>query len=159
MDCDLSLLRQSVEYQHYRRGLGNPPGRVRRQRRHVDCQRHDNDAGSDSYWPERVRTIAPAYLALAEGFAASGDEAAKFDLARALAEAAWTEPAGSLLGTARYAAPEQVKGESVDGRADIYALSVTLVEAVTGKVPFAADTTIATLMARVDTPEELFEHL
>src|SRR5436305_7177796 len=77
---------------------------------------------------------------------------ADFGMARALAEAAWTEPAGSLLGTARYAAPEQVKGESVDGRADIYALSVTLIEAVTGKVPFAADTTIATLMARVDTP-------
>jgi len=79
---------------------------------------------------------------------------ADFGMARALAEAAWTEPAGALLGTARYAAPEQVKGESVDGRADVYALSVTLVEAVTGKVPFAADTTIATLMARVDTPLE-----
>jgi len=77
---------------------------------------------------------------------------ADFGMARALAEAAWTEPAGALLGTARYAAPEQVKGESVDGRADIYALSVTLIEAVTGKVPFASDTTIATLMARVDTP-------
>jgi len=77
---------------------------------------------------------------------------ADFGMARALAEAAWTEPAGALLGTARYAAPEQVKGESVDGRADVYALSVTLVEAVTGKVPFAADTTIGTLMARVDTP-------
>jgi len=79
---------------------------------------------------------------------------ADFGMARALAEAAWTEPAGALLGTARYAAPEQVKGESVDGRADIYALSVTLIEAVTGKVPFAADTTIATLMARVDNPLE-----
>jgi serine/threonine protein kinase len=79
---------------------------------------------------------------------------ADFGMARALAEAAWTEPAGALLGTARYAAPEQVKGESVDGRADIYALSVTLIEAVTGKVPFAADTTIGTLMARVDRPVE-----
>jgi serine/threonine-protein kinase len=77
---------------------------------------------------------------------------ADFGLARALAEAAWTEPAGAILGTARYAAPEQVKGESVDGRADVYALAVTLIEAVTGRVPFAADTTIATLMARVDTP-------
>jgi len=79
---------------------------------------------------------------------------ADFGMARALAEAAWTEPAGALLGTARYAAPEQVKGESVDGRADIYALSVTLIEAVTGTVPFAADTTIGTLMARVDKPVE-----
>jgi serine/threonine-protein kinase len=79
---------------------------------------------------------------------------ADFGLARALAEAAWTEPAGALLGTARYAAPEQVKGESVDGRADIYALGITLIEAVTGSVPFAADTTIGTLMARVDKPLE-----
>ena len=77
---------------------------------------------------------------------------ADFGMARALAEAAWTEPAGALLGTARYAAPEQVKGESVDGRADLYSLSVTLIEAVTGEVPFAADTTIATLMGRVGNP-------
>jgi eukaryotic-like serine/threonine-protein kinase len=97
------------------------------------------------------RDIKPGNLLFdTEGRLRIGD----FGMARALAEAAWTEPAGALLGTARYAAPEQVKGESVDGRADIYALSVTLVEAVTGKVPFAADTTIGTLMARVDTPLE-----
>ena len=35
---------------------------------------------------------------------------ADFGLARALAEAAWTEPDGAILGTARYAAPEQVEG-------------------------------------------------
>ena len=74
---------------------------------------------------------------------------ADFGLARALAEAAVTEPSGSLLGTARYASPEQARGQSVDGRADVYALALVLVEAVTGKVPFSADTTIATLMARV----------
>lgn len=74
---------------------------------------------------------------------------ADFGLARALAEAAVTEPSGALLGTARYASPEQAKGLSVDGRADVYALALVLVEAVTGKVPFSADTTIATLMARV----------
>lgn len=74
---------------------------------------------------------------------------ADFGLARALAEAAVTEPSGALLGTARYASPEQARGLSVDGRADVYALALLLVEAVTGKVPFSADTTIATLMARV----------
>jgi serine/threonine-protein kinase len=77
---------------------------------------------------------------------------ADFGLARALAEAAWTEPAGAMLGTARYASPEQVQGSSVDGKADVYALGLVLVEAVTGSVPFAADTTIATLMGRVDKP-------
>jgi beta-lactam-binding protein with PASTA domain len=95
------------------------------------------------------RDIKPGNLLFdGEGHLRVGD----FGLARALAEAAWTEPAGALLGTARYAAPEQVKGESVDGRADVYALAVVLVEAVTGEVPFAADTTIATLMGRVEHP-------
>lgn len=84
---------------------------------------------------------------------------ADFGLARALAEAAWTEPAGAILGTARYASPEQAQGLSVDGKADVYSLALVLVESVTGRVPFSADTTIATLMARVnahfEAPDEL----
>ncbi len=74
---------------------------------------------------------------------------ADFGLARALAEAAWTEPVGATLGTARYAAPEQAQGRRVDGRADVYALALVLFEALTGSVPFSTDTTIGTLMARV----------
>ncbi|MGK2949714.1 MAG: protein kinase domain-containing protein [Acidimicrobiales bacterium] len=85
-----------------------------------------------------------------------GDDArlriADFGLARALAEAAWTEPQGAVLGTARYASPEQAQGQPVDGKADVYSLGLTLIEAVTGTVPFTADTTIATLMARVGKP-------
>jgi serine/threonine-protein kinase len=76
---------------------------------------------------------------------------ADFGLARALAEAAWTEPDGAILGTARYAAPEQVEGWTLDGRADVYSLALVLYEGVTGTVPFARDTTVATLMARVGT--------
>lgn len=77
---------------------------------------------------------------------------ADFGLARALAEAAWTEPVGATLGTARYAAPEQAEGKRIDGRADVYSLSLVLYEALTGVVPFGADTTIGTLMARVNAP-------
>jgi beta-lactam-binding protein with PASTA domain/tRNA A-37 threonylcarbamoyl transferase component Bud32 len=84
---------------------------------------------------------------------------ADFGLARALAEAAWTEPAGAVLGTARYAAPEQVEGRPLDGRADIYALTLVLYEGVTGEVPFSSDTTIATLMGRVDAPLPPHERL
>ena len=79
---------------------------------------------------------------------------ADFGLARALAEAAWTEPVGAVLGTARYASPEQVRGVPVDGKADVYSLAVVLVEAVTGRVPFAAETTVATLVGRLETPLE-----
>jgi serine/threonine-protein kinase len=75
---------------------------------------------------------------------------ADFGIARALAEAAWTEPQGAVLGTARYASPEQARGATLDGRSDVYSLALVLVEAVTGAVPFASDTTLGTLMARVD---------
>lgn len=74
---------------------------------------------------------------------------ADFGLALALAEATWTEPAGAVIGTARYASPELVRGEHLDSKADVYSLALVLVEAVTGQVPFVADTAFGTLMARV----------
>ncbi len=77
---------------------------------------------------------------------------ADFGVARALAEAAWTEPAGAMVGTARYASPEQAEGHNVDGRADVYGLALVLYEALTGEVPFTADTTTATLRARIGAP-------
>ena len=77
---------------------------------------------------------------------------ADFGLARALSEAAWTEPSDSLLGTVKYAAPEQGSGRRVDGKADVYALGLVLIEAVTGTVPLVGESTIATLAGRVDSP-------
>ena len=102
------------------------------------------------------RDVKPANLLFDdEGRLAIAD----FGIARALAEAACTEPVGAVLGTARYASPEQAQGSAVDGKADVYALALVLVETVTGQVPFAADTPAATLMARVgatlDPPPEL----
>ncbi len=77
---------------------------------------------------------------------------ADFGLARALAEASWTEPAGAVFGTARYASPEQARGVQLDARSDLYSLALVLVEAVTGTIPFAADTTIGPLAARTQQP-------
>jgi serine/threonine-protein kinase len=74
---------------------------------------------------------------------------ADFGVARALAEAAWTEPAGAMVGTARYISPEAAEGKPVDGRADVYSLALVLYEAVTGTVPFVTDTTMGTLAARI----------
>ncbi len=94
------------------------------------------------------RDIKPANLLFDEhGIARVAD----FGLARALAEASWTEPAGAVVGTARYAAPEQATGAPLDGRADLYSLAVVLVEAVTGTVPAVADTAIGTLAVRTHT--------
>ena len=94
------------------------------------------------------RDIKPANLLFGED---GRLRVADFGLARAIAEAGWTET-GAVLGTARYASPEQARGEVVDGRSDVYSLALVLVESVTGAVPFSADTTIGTLMARLEHP-------
>jgi len=80
---------------------------------------------------------------------------ADFGLARALAEASWTEPSGVTVGTARYASPEQALGRRLDGRSDVYSLGLVLVECLTGKVPFTGDTTTATLALRTQGDLEL----
>ncbi|HUZ19726.1 MAG TPA: PASTA domain-containing protein [Acidimicrobiales bacterium] len=92
------------------------------------------------------RDVKPANLLFDED---GGVRVADFGLARALAEAAWTEPAGAVLGTARYASPEQAEGRALDDRSDVYSLALVLFESVTGRVPFSGETTFATLMARV----------
>ena len=102
------------------------------------------------------RDIKPANLLFdAHGIVRVAD----FGLARALAEASWTEPAGTVVGTARYAAPEQAQGATVDGRTDLYALAIVLVESCTGDVPVVGDTAIGTLAARshraIEGPAEL----
>ena len=56
--------------------------------------------------------------------------------------------AGSLVGTPRYAAPEQLRGEPLDGRADQYAWGATAYELLSGRPPFEADSPVA-LISRV----------
>lgn len=52
---------------------------------------------------------------------------------------------GTLSGTVNYMAPEIVKGDSFDGRADLYSLGVILYELTTGQLPFTADTMVAVI--------------
>lgn len=73
---------------------------------------------------------------------------ANFGLARALSEQAWSSPSTVDQDRARYASPEQGQGLPVDERTDVYSLCLTLIESVTGQVPFEADSVVATLSAR-----------
>jgi YVTN family beta-propeller protein len=56
---------------------------------------------------------------------------------------------GQWVGTVDYVAPEQLRGDQVDGRADIYALGCVLYETLTGEVPFPREDDVAKLWAHI----------
>lgn len=63
-----------------------------------------------------------------------------FGLAKFLADDAAVTADGRLVGTFRYMAPEQILGETLDARADLYSLGVILYELLAGRPPFDAKT-------------------
>jgi serine/threonine-protein kinase len=62
---------------------------------------------------------------------------------------------GQLVGTPTYMSPEQIRGEKLDGRSDLYSLGVVVFELATGRAPFRGDTPLATLFKHVNEPPPL----
>ena len=91
------------------------------------------------------RDIKPANILLSED---GRVKVSDFGIAKA-AESADLTQEGSFLGTAKYLAPEQVEAKPVDGRTDLYSLGVVLYEMLCGRVPFEADTSSSTALARL----------
>ena len=75
---------------------------------------------------------------------------ADFGLSRSLGEAGASIGAAKSLGTIDYVAPEQIRGEEVDGRADVYALGCLLHECLTGEPPFRRSSDAAVLFAHLE---------
>jgi Protein kinase domain len=77
---------------------------------------------------------------------------ADFGLTKATSGAVALTSTGRFLGTADYAAPEQIRGRRVDGRADQYALACAAVEMITGQAPFPFENVMAVLTAHISEP-------
>jgi tetratricopeptide (TPR) repeat protein len=90
------------------------------------------------------RDLKPANVMIdGEGHAHITD----FGVARSMRSAGLTET-GGIVGTLEYLAPEQARGDEVDGRTDIYALGLMMFEMLTGQRPFRDGTAEEILAAR-----------
>ena len=70
-----------------------------------------------------------------------------FGIARSLEVSGMTQT-GSMLGTPDYMSPEQVKGEQVDSRSDLFALGIILYQLLTGELPYKGETPMAAMYTR-----------
>ncbi|MCV6966676.1 serine/threonine protein kinase [Mycobacterium intermedium] len=99
------------------------------------------------------RDVKPANILLAE---ADGQPRrvylADFGIARRIEDSTGLTATNIMLGTASYAAPEQLKGEPLDGRADQYALACTAFHLLTGSAPYVDSNPVVVITQHVTAP-------
>ncbi|MGW6729038.1 protein kinase domain-containing protein [Nocardia sp. NPDC055029] len=99
------------------------------------------------------RDIKPANLLIARAEDGTDEVlVTDFGIARSMGETTSLTSAGSVLGTLAYAAPEQLEGDPLDVRTDVYALGGTLYELLTGFVPFQRESPAALISAHLIEP-------
>jgi eukaryotic-like serine/threonine-protein kinase len=102
------------------------------------------------------RDIKPANIMLENGI--ERVKITDFGLARAVDDASVTQ-GGAVAGTPQYMAPEQARGETVDQRADLFALGSTLYAMCTGRPPFRGESSMAILRQVCDAEATLLRSL
>jgi serine/threonine protein kinase len=73
---------------------------------------------------------------------------ADFGIAKMTGQSTELTVAGSVMGSPQYLSPEQIRGDDLDGRTDIFSLGVVLYELLSGRRPFDGDT-ITTLVYQI----------
>jgi serine/threonine protein kinase len=77
---------------------------------------------------------------------------ADFGLAKPTTTTTSLTQTGMFLGTLDYASPEQIRGDHLDGRADLYSLACATMEMLCGSPPFAREHEMAVLSAHLSEP-------
>lgn len=104
------------------------------------------------------RDVKPANILLTVGD--DGDQErvylTDFGVAKAMggieAQATALTTAGNVVATLDFAAPEQIEGQSLDGRCDVYALGCVLYKLLTGAIPYPGENLGAKVYARMHRP-------
>ena len=98
------------------------------------------------------RDVKPANILISDDTAHTHAYLTDFGLSKRPGSTGNLTGTGLWVGTADYVAPEQIQGEQIDGRADIYSLGCVLYEMLTGAVPYPKDGDIAKLWAHISNP-------
>jgi ABC-type branched-subunit amino acid transport system substrate-binding protein/tRNA A-37 threonylcarbamoyl transferase component Bud32 len=98
------------------------------------------------------RDVKPSNVLIASAAGHEGADhvyLADFGLTQRLVQQELSTDPGQVMGTIDYVAPEQIRGETVDGRADVYSLGCLLFECLAGEPPFQHRSEVALLFAHL----------
>lgn len=98
------------------------------------------------------RDVKPANVLLSGDPGAEHAYITDFGVARNVATRSGLTQTGRFVGTLDYVAPEQISGEAIDARVDVYALGCLLFKLLTGEVPFPREGEAARLYAHLNDP-------
>ncbi|HYG95559.1 MAG TPA: protein kinase, partial [Solirubrobacterales bacterium] len=98
------------------------------------------------------RDVKPANVLLSGEPGAEHAYITDFGVARNVATESGLTQTGRFVGTLDYVAPEQISGEPIDARVDVYALGCLLYKLLTGEVPFPREGEAARLYAHLNDP-------
>ena len=101
------------------------------------------------------RDVKPANVLLTQG---DHVYVSDFGLTKRAVSVSGLTETGQLIGTIDYVAPEQIRGDPVDHRADVYSLGCLLFECLTGHAPYPRDIEVGVLWAHVETPPPSLKH-
>ena len=95
------------------------------------------------------RDVKPSNVLIAESAGREHCYLGDFGLTKRTGSLSGVSVAGEIVGTLEYVAPEQITGDPLDERSDVYSLGCVLYECLTGQSPFPRATDVALLWAHV----------